>query len=436
MLDDVTWRKMPIDILTNENMVYIENKMPEGHKQAPFMFYMAMLKKADNDGIFDLEDGQIFAQLMRVESTSIVFKVAGLMAQRKMIYHISDKSNKCLIADWDYPKGTQPRTLAERRAIVQRQIEESMQHKTINTFNSPEEEIENVSFICPDDDKKSKNVVINVFDDKKAKNVVKNTDDDKNKENVVTLEREIEREIRERDKRHTQERESLREGEKEACASAGYVENPAPAPAEKEASARENTEKAEPKDKKPDVSTKEVEKPKNKTSSAKTKTSVEQETGGLDEVIAVLEEFFVNNSFGYDREKGHSEVKKLATRIKALETKSLTGPRIAFLMADKFKTMHDKDEHWKGIPVHPTLWMKPTVWAVLLSAVGDKVKAKSVKSVFLEEAEKAKKECEEEQSELVAYTDLLYKEYGIDPSNPNRATLLMQAKSQKSAMPS
>lgn len=45
MLSDVTWRKMPTDMLTNETMTYIESQMPAGFEYAPFMFYQAALKK-------------------------------------------------------------------------------------------------------------------------------------------------------------------------------------------------------------------------------------------------------------------------------------------------------------------------------------------------------------------------------------------------------
>ena len=62
MLNDVAWRKMPTDILTNETMTYIESQMPAGFEYAPFMFYQAALKKCDDDGIFDIGDGIIFSR--------------------------------------------------------------------------------------------------------------------------------------------------------------------------------------------------------------------------------------------------------------------------------------------------------------------------------------------------------------------------------------
>lgn len=202
MLSDVAWRKMPTDLLTNENMTYIESQMPKGFEYAPFMFYQAALKKADNDGIFDIEDGVIFARLMRVPSPAIVFKIVNLMGHRRMIYREST-STLCYLADWEYTGG-KSRTLSERRAIVQQKIREmESMPKAAELRAKQEEELPPFEPFAGQ----------SADDDKNAKNVVKNTMDDKNAVNCRNVEREKDREI-EREIHTQRDRESVREEER------------------------------------------------------------------------------------------------------------------------------------------------------------------------------------------------------------------------------
>ena len=420
MLSDVRWRKMPIDLLTNETMNYIASQMPEGLEFAPFMFYQAALKKAGDDGEFDLEDGVIFARLMRVSDVTIVFKIANLMAQRRVIYHVAAGSNKCLLADWEYSDKKQPRTLAERRAIVQHQIDAKKAMPIIKEEFAPITSSENVqpSFICPDDDKNQKNVVKNVYDDKNTKNVVKKNE----------TERE-EREIRERDKReetHT-ERESLREGvETSAELPEGSATVPTP---EKKAVARK-TKKAETKTE--EVVTDSV--PASYDSSLADEALKSGETkaeGKNQEIESVLEAFFLNYSFGYNLKKGHPHVEALAKRIKELATSEAPGPLLAQTLCDAFKKMHDEPGNWKDIPLLPLYMAKDGVWAHLLAIVSNKFKGKRKKS-FLDQAKEYEIQAEKEREDLITLTDSEYEDYGIDPNDPAKAQKLLIAKSAES----
>ena len=87
MLRDVYWRQYPIDLLNDEKMGYIESQMPAGYEYAPYMFYITALKLADDDGIFALDDGVIFARLMRVKDIELVYAVANVA---KVDYGASD----------------------------------------------------------------------------------------------------------------------------------------------------------------------------------------------------------------------------------------------------------------------------------------------------------------------------------------------------------
>lgn len=425
MLGDVTWRKLPIDILTNENMSYIESQMPEGFEYAPFMFYQAALKKAGDDGEFDLEDGVIFARLMRVPNVQIVFQVANLMAQRRMIYHVCAGSNKCLLADWEYSNKTAPRTLAQRRQIVAQQIEAKKAMLIINEEFKPLHKENSVpSFICPDDDKNAKNVVINVNDDKNSKNV------------TIKNDTEREREKREREERecvytHTErERESLREGERtEASASAEALNGPAPAPAEKDTPMGRKTKKSEPKTE--DQEHSDLQTDVDALSSEALQIGETKAVGKFQEVESVLEAFFLANSFGYNTKKGRPMIQELAKRVSELADK--TGVEAAKLcqnLCDIFKSMHDSEGTWKNIPLVPAYMAKDSVWAYILGLAGKKYSKGKKKNTFLDTAKAYTDAANSEREELLNQTADEYKQYGIEPDDPNRFMKLMKAKQQ------
>ena len=374
MLSDVTWRKMPLDILTNEAMQYVESQMPDGLEYAPFMFYQAALKKAGDDGEFDLEDGVIFARLMRVPDVKIVFLVANEMAKRRIIYHVQAGSNKCLLADWEYAKGTQPRTLAQRREVVARQIEAKKampiiteEFKPIEPSNSAFSP-ENTSF-CVNDDKNQKNVVKNVYDDKNAENVVKKN----------SIEREKEREIREREETHTEREIESPRGRERVETSAGLPEGPAPVSPENKAVARKTKKTEQQKE------------PESVTDSPSYDSTLadealqqgeEAEEGKFQEVVAILEAFFLNYSFGYNLKKGHAKVEEIASRILELETSDCGAGKIAQELCDIFRNMHEDDGPWKDVPLLPLYMAKDAIWAHLMSVAGKKLVKKGKKKTM------------------------------------------------------
>ena len=433
MLSDVTWRKMPTDMLTNETMTYIESQMPAGFEYAPFMFYQAALKKADDDGSFDLEDGILFARLMRVPDVKLVFKIAILMVKRGIISQVQKGSNLCLLTDWEYSKGTASRTMAERRAIVARKIEAAQMHNSEPSFvampsdNAPESPVF--------DDKIQENVVKNSFDDKNQKNVVKNTNSVKNDSSAISLEREKEREREEKEHTHTErEIESLRGRERDASASAGASMAPAPAPAETEEALARDSEESEIEQETeitavvPEFST------VNLASEAISVANGEEqkESGDLTEfevVCAFLESFFIANCFGYDQKRGKKLVKLIAEKIMALEGNGHKATKIAEICCEAFKKMHDEPGQWKDIPLQPVYMAKDGVWAHILTYAGKKLNKKGSKNnTFFENAKKAQKAADEERAELIAQTEGEYRKYGIDPKDPNRVQKLMMAR--------
>lgn len=439
MLSDVTWRKMPTDMLTNETMTYIESQMPEGFEYAPFMFYQAALKKADDDGSFDLEDGILFARLMRVPDVKLVFKIAILMVKRGIISQVQKGSNLCLLTDWEYSKGTASRTMAERRAIVARKIEAAQLHNSEPSFvampsdNAPESPVF--------DDKIQNNVVKSSFDDKNIKNVVKNTNSVKNDSSAISLEREKEREREEKEHTHTErEKESLREREREASAVAGASMAPAPAPAEKTEALARDLEESEIEQESeisgvvPEFSTVNLAAEAINTAN---KGEPEKEPGDFTEfevVCAFLESFFITNCFGYDQKRGKKLIKLIAEKIMALEGTGHKASNIAEVCCEAFKKMHDEPGQWKDIPLQPVYMAKDGVWAHILTYAGKKLTKKGSKSnTFFENAKKAQEAADAEREELIAQTEGEYIKFGIDPKDPNRVQKLLIARNAKMA---
>lgn len=419
MLNDARWRKMPVDILTNESMAYVESQLPEEYHYAPYMFYQAALRKADEDGIFDLEDGVIFARLMRVPSVKMVFIIANLMGQRKLIFRVSKESNKCLIADWEYPKGSDKPTWAERREAVLRQIQEEKAAKScISEKFETEEAPESISF--------------DIECDKNLENVTQMTECDKNLENVSEkneTEREKERE-KERKETHTQEREkeSLRGREREASAVAEQPESSAPACAEKKALAQKNKRKAESKKEVEPVTLPEETAKKTAIKTVGISENGEKESGDFAEVTALLDSFFLNNGFGYDVKKGRSLVDSIAKQIIQLSSEELKAAYIAQVLCDEFKKMHESDGQWKDIPLIPKYMSNHAVWEHLLTIAGKKLLKSKKNNQFLQKAQEEQKLAEAERDAVIAELDAEYIKFGIDPQDPNKVSKLMFAR--------
>lgn len=428
MVNDMTWRKLPRDLQTNENFTYIESKLKPELAAAPYMFYITALRLADDDGIFDLEDGVIFSRLMKIGTPDDVFIIANYMQIRKIITRVSAESNRCFLNDWDYPKTQKPRTMAERRSIVLKQIEEEKAQKNpiqnaftiqdqqkaaINTIDSTElynnasdpiqvnfsKASKSDDFFCPENDKQAENVVKNVNDDKIAENV--------DKENQT--EREKERDTPERidrlDKTHTEE--GLRTScqvlqPTEDTAALADIENPDSEIQREETAGTESSELAE---------------------QALAEFSVNH-----NEIVTQLNDWFVKNCYGYKPNAGRKPIDELAKRIEALASDVNPPDVIANVMLKEFKTMSEKDQHWQNIPLLPAYLVKDGVYSHVMARAS---------RILLNNNEQKKLWAEQ----LMVYEDKdfelidneineQYLKYNINPNDPNRTLLLMQAKAQ------
>lgn len=418
MLNDVAWRKMPTDILTNENMTFIESQMPEEYVFAPYMFYMAALKKADDDGIFDLEDGMIFARLMRVESTELVFKIANLMGSRKIIGRVSATSNICFFVDWEYPNNRQ-KTWQQRREAVQIRINNNEQLNRLPNFEEKAPEIPFSAFEC---DKNQENVSQTVIVTKSTENVTQTAECDKNTDSCLTLKRERERRERERETHTERDRESVREEERDSSASAGNPSGPAPAPESRKKPLATETKETE---KETETLECQTETPDTLADEALKAQNYEKETGEiLGVTVATLESWFIENCFGFETKKAKKQLSELANRIVALNCDSA---KVTSEILKEFRQMHERDGPWKDIPLSPSLLLKPSVWTYVLSVVGKKLKITKKKD-FADTYKKYELECQKEKQMNANEFDSEYAKYGISADDPQKTQKLLKIK--------
>lgn len=185
--NEMTWRKMPRNIIRDEEMDYISDQLPRELRAAPYMFYLTALCKADDDGIIDLEDGVIFSRMMRIGRPEDVFTIAQLMQDRHLIT-AQPGTTKIMFTSWEYPKAAKPRTLQERRNVVQRQIEEQ-QNTPMVDFSSLAAAPKQPARVDFSHSQPFASFFPQVFDDKNEKNVVKNPETERENREIDYTER-------------------------------------------------------------------------------------------------------------------------------------------------------------------------------------------------------------------------------------------------------
>jgi hypothetical protein len=420
-------------------MTYIESFMPEEYKYAPYMFYITALKLADDNGIFDLEDGIIFARLMRVKSRALVFQIANLMRQHKVMYRLSDDTMLMQIADWTY-SDKKVRTAEERRRIVADKIAKERAKKAAysqedfttdgcagkcNAIPQSEEpagkcnaipqdpaaeltapEAETAAprrdFLCPDDDKNAKNVD-NIQTD--------NTDS--------TLQ----------DKHTTHTQTNIQQ----AGAAGAFVSPATPACPDTTAVAeKQNNQTQKPT---------EMQTPNDANSSVTTSLAEEAlkaaqgnvEENADTELFAYLEDFFVKNCLGFDKKKAAYSLNQLCEKIKSVSDDVNPPVEVAGVLCSEFKKMCDgqRSEYWKGQALLPSYMIKTRCWMELMQYAGKILATNSASNKFTQSWEKSVAEYEAEKNQISDAVREEYLKYNIDPDAPNANYQLLSAKSRE-----
>ena len=449
MLRDVYWRQYPIDLLNDEKMGYIESQMPAGYEYAPYMFYITALKLADDDGIFALDDGVIFARLMRVKDIELVYVVANLMRKYKIIYRLSDDSMLCGIVDWTY-SDKKKRTMAERKQVVMAAIERE-RAKTMSTKdfspvgcagkcndipqstacvgkcndipqgpgnnapvpeqNAPEP-AQSAVFFMPEDDKNRKNVVINA-------------DDDKNAENVTDIQTDIQTGSTDNTKQEVQTNTHTQQ----QATGYGPIEGPPPAACQNSIPAVADIQNSETDN---ETHSEQAACSDEITQLAEQAMSIagnSEETKSA--VCKKLEDFFVKFCYGYDKKHGRHSVVKITDRICKLADDKNPADCICDILCKEFKKMNETgsgNPYWKGIALLPSNMLKDSVWSYLMGFAGRILAKQSKDNAFLREAEKYKADAEKEQNNIADFLNEEYRKYGIDPEDPDRVQKMLIAR--------
>ena len=444
MLRDVYWRQYPIDLLNDEKMGYIESLMPAGYEYAPYMYYITALKLADDDGIYDLDNGIIFARLMRVNDIQLVFDVTNLMRKYKIIYRLSDETNLCGIVDRTY-SDKKKRTLAERKQAaanaIERERAKSMSTKDfipagcagkcndipqsaacvgkcndipqssgnnapVQAQNAPQP-AQSAVFFMPEDDKNRKNVVINADDDKSGENVTDiQTDSTNNTVQEVHTNTHIQ--------------------QTPACGPlegppADVCQNSIPAVADTQNSETENETHSEQAACSDEITQLAEQAMSIAGNSEETKSAV----------CKKLEDFFVKFCYGYDKKHGKHSIVKIADRICKLADDKNPADCICDILCKEFKKMNETgsgNPYWKGIALLPSNMLKDSVWSYLMGFAGRILAKQSKDNAFLREAEKYKADAEKEQNNVAEFLNEEYRKYGIDPEDPDRVQKMLIAR--------
>ena len=445
MLRDVYWRQYPIDLLNDEKMGFIESMMPAGYEYAPYMYYITALKLADDNGIFDLDDGIIFARLMRVENVQLVFDVTNLMRKYKIIYRLSDDTQLCGIVDWSY-SDKKKRTLAERKQAALNAIEKE-RAKTMSTkdfgpvgcagkcndipqstacvgkCNDIPQGTGNIAPV-PEQDapKPAQSAVFFMSEaDKNRKNVVINADDDKNAENVTDIQTDSTNNTVQEVHTNTHIQQTS------ACGPtmgppADVCQNSIPAVAE-----IQNSETKNQTDSDDTISLNDIPSLAQEAMSIANGEAEKKDTALFD----YLNDFFVKNCYGFEPKKSAKAISELARKINEVSDEMNPAIDVAAVLCSEYKKMTEggRSDYWKGQPMLPSYMIKSRCWMELMQYAGKILATKSNENKFEMAIAQAREQVQSERAEIDEWQKAEYEKYGIDPASPDATMQLIRAKS-------
>lgn len=443
MLRDVYWRQYPVDLLNDDTMGLIESLLPEEFKFAPYMFYITALKLADDDGIFDLADGIIFARLMRVKNVKVVFEIANLMRKYKVIYRLSDDCSLCGLVEWTYAN-KKSKTLEERRQAVMAAIE----RERAKTVSSKDFDVAGPAGICNDipqsdnwagkhndvpqvttektckgaETAPQSGLFLLPENDKNAKNVVQTRMNDKIAENVTHIQTDIHTDNTNSTDIHTHTYKQPLPGSGRTTGPTPCNDQNNPAVAER---AKINTEMQT-------AETNCITDSKTLASEALMAAEEGLEKDADSELFAYLNDFFVKFCYGFRPKQSVSAIKRLCSEIENVSDEKNPKLEVAGVLCSEYKKMCEggRGDYWKGQPLLPAYMIKPRCWAELMQYAGKILATKSAANKFIAAAEKAKADYEAEKGEVCDALDNEYLKYDIDPHAPDAVRQLLQKKSE------
>ena len=422
------WAKIPTDLLENKAMTRAEQLLAPELRSAPVLLYLAGAMKADDDGIFDIGDGEEFAALIKVDSPATVSSVAAAMVKMRIFAHVPE-SSIYIFVEWEYSTRQTGKPLRNRFATAS----EIWKHKREEAayFGGQSTKVDNVrqdSIIlvneCSNTIQDEVNKCSNTIQGPAAPipQIRREREDERETEQIIP---DAEKST------HTRVEGVGGEEPPEAC------EPLSGSPAsygEKSIDAQSNID--QPDTEKlitiPDwhivPESNASEQPESDDTNKETEdaSSVPEELEKIrGDTFAVFQTFFKTSNAGYNMKKGGKVVSDIVTELmESLDDKS-QAPKLAEKICEEFKKMNTEPasrNKWNGIPLFPTYMQKEVVWAQLLSRVRLTAPDQGIKQMAFEQVDKdAVNEWLEDE----------YKKYGIIRGSPGATEKFLQAKSDE-----
>lgn len=422
------WAKIPTDLLENKLMLQAEKHLPKELNYAPVLFYLAGATKADDDGIFDIDDGTEFADLAKVNSPENIQKVASVMVQARIFAHVPN-SSFYIFTEWEYATRQTSRTLSFRFQLAQKKAAQKAEEQSYFSVQSTK-----VDRVIKDNnytENKNCNTIQESFD--KCLNTIqgeKLAGDriEEIREDEIRQEKNIQDEIK-----TTHTRIECEEGT--AKQSSGFLDNPPDCFAKKdEQKIEEKTE---------NESLLEVSKnwcilPESENSETLQSENEKEKQDAIFEpkkTVKELEDFFKTNNVAYNELKGSRLVEQIAKDIAKHCQNDDEAVIWAKRLCKEFKAMHDAPEtdRWHNIPLMPAYMVKEAVWAQINTRVV-RIYGTIKQPKALDVHEQAQKDYQEHLKDLENPTESPDAEYirlGISPDDPDRIQKMLIKKAMQ-----
>jgi hypothetical protein len=429
------WAKIPTDLLENKAMIRTEKELAPELRAAPVLLYLAGATKADEDGIFDLGDGEEFAALIKADKPETVFAVASAMVKFRIFAHVPD-STIYLFAEWEYTTRQNGKALENRFNIARAQWEKKQKESSFfapyKNVDTRRKNIADTSAECSNTIQPRVNECFNTIQGPAAANPQIRREEIREtraEQNISELEKTT----------HT--RVEGVEGEIPPAASEPIMDSPAAGSKmnqdfeQMEAETKERIAAMNiqviPDSDETDATGSEIK----ETEDASFVPKVDAKNIG--ELVETLQKFFAENNAGYNASKGLKIVEQIADDLLGSAETPEQAADLARKMCFEFKKMHDAPEgdRWHNVPLFPAYMAKDAIWSQLLSRVsriyGTVKEPKPLGTVA--QAEKDRAEALADEAEYGNQFEAEYIRYGIDPNDPNRSAKLFAAKMKCSA---
>ena len=427
------WAKIPTDLLENKAMIRAEAELAPELRAAPVLLYLAGATKADDDGIFDIGDGEEFAALIKANSPESVQLVASAMVKFRIFAHVPN-STVYLFAEWEYTTRQNGKSLKNRFAQAQeiwkKKLDESSFFAPYKNVDTLSKNIADTSAECSNTIQPRVNECFNTI--RPAENAIPQI----RREQIRETRAE---QIKPEGEKTTHTRVEGVEGEISPAACESITDSSAAGSKSNEDSQQnQNTQEKlmeipdwtiVPESETTDETLEAGDSDRETGDASFVPTSDEKNRG---EVVEVLNKFFTEYNVSYNVTKGLKTVEAIAGDILAGTQSQAQALDLAKKITIEFKAMHDAPEgdRWRNIPLFPAYMAKEAVWAQLLSRVsriyGTPKEPKPLDTVA--QAKKDYEECMKEREELGNPIEAEYIRNGIDPDDPARAQKLFAIK--------